>query len=298
MSKDRSSRLEDMVVFAQVVETGSLAQAARALGSTRSAVSKAVARLERHLGTRLLHRTTRHLSPTAAGHACYGHCARISAEAKSAERAASEMSATPHGRLRVTCALSLASILSPVIPGFGLRYPEVSLELALTDAVVDIVREGYDVGIRLGRMPDSSLVARKILAYRPLVCASPKYLAKHRAPKSPAELEDHACLLRIGHEAWRLGSGESAVSVRVSGRFYADTPEPVRQAALAGLGIALLPSFVVEGDIASGALVSLLEPYTSREAAVVAVYPNQQYLSPNVRAFIDFLVDAFPASTA
>jgi DNA-binding transcriptional LysR family regulator len=173
----------------------------------------------------------------------------------------------------------------------------VSLELALTDAVVDIVREGYDVGIRLGRMPDSSLVARKVLAYCPVICASPKYLARHRAPKSPADLTEHACVLRIGHDTWRLGSGRAAVSVRVNGRFRADTTEPVRQAALAGLGIALLPSFVVERDFASGALVPLLEQYTPREAAVVAVYPNQQYLSPNVRAFIDFLVEAFPALT-
>ena len=289
MGRERASRLEDMVVFAQVVETGSLARAARALASSRSAVSKAVARLERHLGARLLHRTTRQLSPTAAGQACYVHCARVAAEAKSAERVAHEIHAAPRGPLRVTCSLSLVSILSPVLPGFAARYPQVSLELALTDAVVDLVREGYDVGIRLGRMPDSSLVARKLLAYRPVVCASPSYLSKRRAPKTPADLEEHACLLRSGHETWRLG----AVSVRVSGTFRVDTPEPLRQAALAGLGIALLPSFLVERDLASGALVSLLESYLPRDAAVVAVYPHQQYLSPNVRALIDFLVEAF-----
>jgi DNA-binding transcriptional LysR family regulator len=292
MAKDSPNRLEDMVVFARVVEKGSLARAARALGSTRSAVSKSVARLERHLGTRLLHRTTRQLRPTAAGQACYPHCARLAEEATSAEHAAKALGAVPHGSLRVTCALSLGSVLPPVLPRFAERYPNVSLELALTDAVVDIVREGYDVGIRLGRMPDSSLVARKIMTYRPVICASPAYLAKHKAPQVPADLEEHVCLLRIGHDTWRLGFGDSAVSVKVTGPFRADTPEPVRQAAVAGMGIALLPSFVVERDIDSGTLVPLLESFTTKEAAVFAVYPHPQYLSPNVRAFVDFLVDA------
>ncbi|HEX4621245.1 MAG TPA: substrate binding domain-containing protein, partial [Myxococcaceae bacterium] len=162
----------------------------------------------------------------------------------------------------------------------------------LTDAVVDLVREGYDVGIRLGRLPDSSLVARKIMGYRPVLCAAPAYLSRRQPPRAPADLAHHACLLRIGHDTWRLGTGAASVSVKVSGNFRADTPEPVRLAAVAGLGIALLPSFVVAQDLASGALVPLLEAFLPREAGVFAVYPHQQYLSPNVRALIDFLVEA------
>jgi len=287
-----ASRPEDMIVFARVVETGSLAGAARALGSTRSAVSKAVARLEKHLGTRLLHRTTRELSATAAGQACYVHCARVAAEIEAAERAAGELRGAPHGPLRVSCAVSLGMMLAPRIPQFCTRYPDVALELGLSESIVDLVRDGIDLGVRLGRLPDSSLVARKLASYRRVVCASPAYFAKRRAPRTPSELAAHACILRIGHDQWRFRTGEQTVSVRVHGNYHAETPELVRQAALHGLGIALLPSFVIASDLAAGTLVEALAADTAERAAIYAVFPNQRHLSPSVRAFVDFLVEA------
>lgn len=295
MGQLRPLRLEDMVVFARVFEAGSLTRAARALGSTRSAVSKAVARLEDHLGTRLLQRTTRQLSATAAGHACYLHCARVVAEIECAERTASELRARPRGKLRVSCALSLGILLAPALPRFTARHPEVALELELSESLVDLVRAGIDVGVRLGSLPDSSLVGRKLASYRRMVCASPAYLAAHRAPRVPADLGRHNCLLRIGHDQWRFRAGRRPASIAVRGNYHADTPELLRQAALAGNGVTLLPSFLIAGDLAAGRLRPLLERYELEPAAIYAVYPHQRHLSPNVRVFVDFLIEAIAA---
>jgi len=295
MRKERTSRLEDMIVFARVVELGNLTRAARMLGTTRSAVSKAVARLEAHLGTRLLNRTTRELSATAAGDACYAHCARIAAEVECAERAASELRSAPHGTLRVSCALGLGMLLAPEIPRFSLQYPDLALEFSLSESIVDLVREGVDVGVRLGRLSDSSLVARKLAPYRRVVCASAAYLAKNPMPRIPADLAHHNCILRLGNDQWPFRSDARTVSIRVRGNYRADTPELLRQAALAGIGVAMLPSFAIARDLDSGRLLPLLEPYVLQKAAIYVVYPHQRHLSPNVRAFIDFLVEAVQA---
>jgi DNA-binding transcriptional LysR family regulator len=292
----RSGRLEDMVVFAQVFERSSLTRAARALGSTRSAVSKSIARLEDHLGTRLLQRTTRQLSATAAGHAYYLHCARIVAEVKCAERTASELRARPKGLLRVNCALSLGILLAPALPRFALRYPEVTLQLELSESLVDLVGAAIDVGVRLGRLPDSNLVGRKLASYRRLVCASPAYLAARGTPRTPADLADHNCLTRVGHDRWGFRAGRREEPVRVAGSYRADTPELLRQAALAGLGVTLLPSFLLEADLRAGRLAVVLERFESPPAAIFAVYPHQQHLSPNARAFVDFLVEEIAAA--
>jgi DNA-binding transcriptional LysR family regulator len=285
-----------MLVFARVFEAGSLTRAAKTLGSTRSAVSKSIARLEDHMGTRLLHRTTRQLSATAAGHACYLHCSRIAAEVECAERTASELRARPKGALRVSCALSLGMLLAPEFPRFTTRYPEVSLELELSETVVDLVSGGIDVGVRLGQLPDSSLVGRKLASYRRMVCASPAYLAKHAAPKAPAELARHNCIMRIGHDQWRFRDGKNgSAAVRVSGNYHAATPELLRQAALAGIGVTMLPGFLITGDLAAGRLQPLLERHELPPSCIYAVYPHQRHLSPNVRAFVDFLVEAIAA---
>ena len=277
------------MVFARVVDAGSLTRAAKALGSTRSAISKSLARLEDHLGTRLLHRTTRHLNVTTAGHACYARCVRIVAEVTAAEHEARELGTTVHGTLRASCSLSLGWLLAPQIPAFVARHPKLSLEVGLSESMIDLVREGVDVGIRLGRMPDSSLVARKLAPYRRVICASPTYLAKRSAPRTPPDLARHDCVLRIGHDHWQFRDG---VSVRVHGSYRADTPELLRQGALAGLGIAMLPSFLVTTDLAKGRLVAMLDDQIGDRAAIYAVYPPHRQLAPNLRAFLDFLVEA------
>ncbi len=292
MATRRAGKLEDMIVFARVVEAGSLSKAAKGLGTTRSAVSKAVARLEEHLGARLLHRNTRELSVTTAGQTCYGHCARIALEAEAAEHVGDDSRAAPHGLLRVACSLSVGMWVAPKLPAFLVRYPKVSLELALSEAMVDLVREGADIGIRLGHMPDSSLVGKKLAPYRRAIVASPTYLATRGAPKSPAELAGHNCLVRIGHEQWKLVADGDDVSVRIDGNYRADAPELLRHAALSGLGIAMLPSYVVAADLADGKLVELLAAHVADRLAIYAVYPNQRHLPAKVRAFVEFLGEA------
>ena len=206
-----------------------------------------------------------------------------------AEHEARELGTTVRGTLRASCAVSLGWLLAPKIPVFVARHPKLSFELGLSESLIDLVREGIDVGIRLGRMPDSSLVARKLAPYRRMICASPSYLAKRSAPRSPHELTRHACVARIGHDHWQFRDG---VSVRVHGSYRADTPELLRQGALAGLGITMLPSFLVTADLASGRLVSMLDDQVGERAAIYAVYPHNRQLAPNVRAFLDFLVEA------
>lgn len=278
------SRIDDMLVFARVLEAGTFSEAAKQLGATRSAISKAVARLERHLGTRLLHRTTRELSATAAGEACYAHCARIAGEVDAAERVASELRKAPAGRLRVSCSVGLGVLLAPAFPRFCAEHPGVELSLSLSEEVVDLVRAGIDVGVRLGKLDDSSLIARNLASYRRVICASPAYLAARGTPRKATDLARHACVRRLGHDQWLVGD----TSVRVAGAYRADTAELVRHAGLAGMGLVLLPSFIVADDLAAGRLVEVLPSATLFH--ICAVYPNQRYLAPSVRAFIDFMV--------
>ena len=292
MGAQPAGSVADMMVFAQVFEAGSLTRAARRLGSTRSAVSKSVARLERHLGTKLLHRTTRELSPTPAGQACYVHCAEIVAAVTRAERIAGELRATPKGRLRVTCASSVGALLAPAFPRFLARHGEVTLEIEVSDRPIDLVREGVDVGIRIGFLPDSSVAGRKLASYRRMVCASPAYLARHGVPQAPRDLTGHNCLVRTGHGQWRFRSSGRSRSVPVSGNYRADSPELLRQAAVAGLGVTSLPSFVIHEDVARKRLRPILEAYELGHAAIYAVYSQHRHLSPNVRAFVDFLVES------
>jgi DNA-binding transcriptional LysR family regulator len=288
---DRARRLDDMVVFARVVEQGSVTRAARLLGTTRSAVSKSIARLEAHLRTRLLHRTTRELKITAAGEACYVHCARISDEAEQAERTASALRETPQGVLRVSCALGLGMMLAPVLPAFVTRHPQVVLELHLSEAVVDLVAGRFDVGVRMGKLPDSSLVTRRLFAYTRMFVASPAYVQKNGAPRTPADLAKHNCVTRVGHDRWQFKARGRAVAVPVKGNYRADTPELLRQAAIAGLGVTMIPSFMVASDVARGALVPLLSRHAAERFFVHAVFPHHRHLAASARAFVDFLVD-------
>jgi len=290
--RDRTGRAEDMITFARVVEAGSLTRAAKSLGTTRSAVSKSITRLEDRLGTRLLHRTTRSLGATTAGQACYAHCARVASEVEEAERVASELRATPKGLLRVTCAVSVGMQLAPVLPKFVAKHRAVALDVEMSDQVVDLVRAGIDVGVRLGRLDDSSVVARKLASYRRVVCASPSYLARHGTPRTPVDLAKHECIARVPPQPWHFHVRKKPIAVHPKGRYRADTPEMLRQAALEGVGVTMLPSFVVNDDVAARRLEVLLDAFELEPLAIYAVYAHARHLSPNVRAFVDFLVDA------
>ena len=284
----------EMAVFVKVVESGGFSAAARELNMPKSTVSRYVSRLEDRLGVRLLNRTTRSLRPTELGAAYFERVARIVQEISEAEAAVTNMQVEPRGTLRVSAPLSFGyPFISRIFAEFLEAWPDVTLDVDLTDRVVDIIDEGFDLAIRIGRLRDSSLIARRLAATDRVVVGSPAYLEAHGTPEVPDDLRQHECLL-YAYEAttasWRLGPD---LSVPVKGRLVSNNGDVLAAAAAEGLGLALLPSFIVGRSLHRGELVRVLEPYTSWEAGVYAVYPHSRHLSTKVRAFVDHLVDAF-----
>ncbi|CUW38183.1 Transcriptional regulator(Winged helix-turn-helix transcription repressor DNA-binding,6-286) [Magnetospirillum sp. XM-1] len=290
-------RFETIVAFVRVAETGSFSEAARRLGLSKSMISRQVSALEADLGVRLLHRTTRSLSPTEAGRAYLERCQRILADLDEANLLVSHLQAVPRGRLRVSAPLSFGiGHLSACLPGFLERYPEIELEMGFTDRHVDLVEEGWDVAVRIGRLADSSLIVRRLAPVRRLAAASPAYLERRGAPTRPEELAAHDCLTHGNavHSEWRfVGDDGKPLQVEVGGRFHADNGDVLRDMALAGMGIVLLPSFFLGDDIRAGTLVPLLERYVPLDSSLNAVYPHGRHLSPKVRAFVDHLAGTF-----
>jgi DNA-binding transcriptional LysR family regulator len=293
VSQESLAAIAEIGVFVRVVEDRGFAAAARSLGITTSAVSKGVGRLEASLGTRLLHRTTRHVSLTEAGATFYQRCLRILAEIEAAEEAVSRLRSGPRGTLRVSAPMSFGQLhVAPVIPEFLERYPEVRIDMTLNDRVVDLVEEGFDLAIRIGRLADSSLVARKVAPSRRVICGAPAYFDRRGVPAHPRDLVHHDCLVYTyqAQPEWTLRDGKSELKVAVTGRFRANNGDVLHTAALAGAGIALLPTFIVGDDLRAGTLRSVLDDYECKETAVFAVYPPSRNPSPKVRAFVDFLV--------
>lgn len=290
-------RFDTILAFVRVAETGSFSEAARRLNLSKSMISRQVSALEADLGVRLLHRTTRSLSPTEAGRAYLERCQRILADLDEANLLVSHLQAVPRGRLRVSAPLSFGvGHLSSCLPGFLERYPEIELEMGFTDRHVDLVEEGWDVAVRIGRLADSSLIVRRLAPVRRLAAASPAYLARRGTPTRPEELAGHDCLTHGGriHSEWRFaGDDGKPLQVEVRGRFDADNGDVLRDMALAGLGIVLLPSFFLGDDIRAGKLVPLLEKYVPLDSSLNAVYPHGRHLSPKVRAFVDHLAATF-----
>ncbi len=284
--------LNELLVFTRVVQAGSFTAAARLLGMPKSTVSRKVAELEERVGARLLQRTTRKLGLSDAGRAYFDHTARIVAQAEEAERALGRLEAAPRGLLRATAPLSL-SVLAPIVAEYLSRYPEVRLELLCNDRRVDLVEEGFDVAVRVGRLEDSSLVLRPLGAIRRVLVAAPSYCAAHGAPKAPAELAHHAGIVFSGSPdptLWSLRGTGARVSVRVPARVVANDLDVVREAARAGLGVAWLPEFAAEGDLRERRLVRLLPSWCSDDVPLQAVYPTARLLSPKVAAFVELLV--------
>ncbi len=291
-------RLDAMAVFARVVEAESFSGAARALGLSKSAVSKQVSRLEDRLSLRLLNRTTRRLSLTEAGAAYYQGCQRVVAAAEAAEQAVTHLAGAPRGRLRVNAPMSFGQRhIGPALPEFMRRYPELAVDLTLNDRIVDLVEEGFDVGVRIAPLADSSLVARHLAPSRSLLSAAPAYLEARGVPRGPEELEDHACLIysyQASGAAWRLTGPEGGRRLKVSGPLRANNGDALLAAALGGLGVALLPCFICGEDLRAGRLVRLLPGWEgAAPSAVSAVYPAARHLSPKVRVFVDFLAERF-----
>ncbi len=291
-------RLANMDAFVRVAETKSFSEAARRLRSSKSLVSRQVAALEAELGVRLFHRTTRSLSLTEEGRGYHAQVARILTEIEEANLSVSKLQAAPRGRLRVSAPMSFGILhIGPAIHDFLARYKEVELDLSLNDRFVDVVDEGFDLAIRVGRLSDSSLVTRKLGQYRMMLCASPTYLKQRDALRDPDDLKQHQCLCYSTNSLvpeWQFVSKDGKPwSVQINGPLHANNGDVLRAAALQGLGIVYLPSFIVGPDVQASTLATLLPEFVPTDTAIHAVYPSSRHLSPKVRAFIDFLAERY-----
>jgi DNA-binding transcriptional LysR family regulator len=291
-------RLAALEAFAKVAETQSFSEAARRLRSSKSAVSRHVAALEADLGARLFHRTTRSLTLTEAGRDYFARTSRVLADLAEADASVSQLQAAPRGRLRVNAPMSFGFLhLAPALGDFLALYPEVELDVTLTDRFVDLIDEGVDVAVRIGTLTDSSLVARRLAAVRLAMCASPDYLKARGTPRTPDDLKDHLLLNNsniVPSRQWRFVSPDGKPwPVEVKGRLNCNNGDLLRVAALRGHGFVHLPTFIVGDDMKAGRLVSVLEPYISQDLTLNAVYPTARHLSPKVRAFVDFLSQRF-----
>ena len=290
-------KLDAMRAFSKVVATGSFAEAGRQLGLTRSAVSKGVMELEQILGARLLHRTTRRVSATEAGLAYNERCLDILARIEETELEVTQLHAEPRGILKVNAPMSFGALyLGEAVAGFMAAYRDLRVELTLSDRFIDPIEEGVDVTVRIAALQDSSLIARRFAPARIVLAASPEYLAAHGAPEHPDDLARHRCLA-FGHttfmQRWELRENGRRLSVPINSALCSNNGDVLRSAALAGEGIARLPTFLVGPDLRAGRLATVLPAYEPEPLGIYALYAPNRYLAAKVRAFIDFLDDRF-----
>lgn len=286
--------ISDIQAFVKIAEYGSFSRAARDLHMPKSTLSRRITRLEDRLGVQLFVRTTRKVSLTEMGEVYYRHCQQIVADIEEAEDAIRQSQTIPSGTLKLTGpAFNGSQFMACFISEFLKQYPDVKLEVTLTNRYVDLVDESFDVAIRGGTLKDSTLVARRLSVVKVVLAASPEYLAKHGRPKRPEDLTKHDCLIMDSPVADRRWPTRQGGSVSVSGSLLVNDLDILRQAALAGIGIIRVPMNVVEQDIKDGTLEMLLEDAMSVENGLYVIYPPNRYLAAKVRAFVDFAVEYF-----
>ena len=288
--------LEDLRSFVEVVESGGLNRAAARLGISKSILSRRITRLEADLGTRLLTRSTRGVSPTDAGVEFKARCERILADVEEARDAVAQQGQSVRGRLRLSAPMALgARHLAPVLTDLARLHPALEQDVSYTDRVVDLIGERFDAAVRIGSLRDSSLVARRIAPVHAVVVASPDYLSRHGRPATPQDLTAHECLIYTGTRVpeWHFQSGKRRTAIRPQGRLRSDSGEAILQWAIAGLGIADAPSFMVSDAIESGALVPLLLDYPRPEYGIHVVRPPGSHVPGKVRVLIDMLAKRF-----
>lgn len=286
--------LNDIVVFTKVVETKSFTGAAEALGLPKSTVSRKLAQLEERLGVRLVQRTTRKLALTDIGEAYYERCSRIVADVAAAEQLVTDMQSTPRGRLRVTASVDFSTrFLGEIIAEFLAQHPEINVELEATDRVVDLIEDGFDLAVRFGQMPESTLIARKLCSLHLILCASPAYLARRGTPKHVEELDEHDHVLftpSSHNQTWTLVNGsDQTYEFGRPARLATNNYGAVVDVARAGGGIAAISEFMVTEEIKSGALVRVLPEWQTRPTDVHAVYPARQNVPPRLALFLEHL---------
>jgi DNA-binding transcriptional LysR family regulator len=288
--------LTQLEIFVLVVETGSFTAAAKALSVSKAHVSKQVRALEDRLGARLLNRTTRKVATTDIGASFYERCRRILDELGDAESAVTDLQTTPRGTLRVTAPGAFGiTYVAPAMAQFMVEHDELVVDMCFSDRSIDLLEEGFDLGIRIGRLPDSSLIAKRLAETCTHVCGSPEYFDRHGRPQRPEDLRHHDCLryaYQNSGQSWRLGGPEGDVSVPVSGRVVANDGDALLAAARLGLGLCFIPDFYVTDDLASGRLERVLTQWAT-PTPIWAIYPHSRHLSAKVRLFVDYLAERF-----
>jgi DNA-binding transcriptional LysR family regulator len=291
--------LQAMKTFTAVVDAGSFVGAMDGTALSKAAVSRHIAELEQKLGVRLLQRTTRRLSMTAEGATYYQRCKDVLQAVADAESEASSGTREAQGRLRISAPQTFGALhLAPLWGRFAAQNPQVSLDIVLSDRLTDLVEEGYDLAVRIARLPDSTLVSRKLAQTQMVLCASPAYLAQRGTPVHPSELARHdvvAYAYWSSGDLWTFQGPDGEVSVRTRSRIQANNGDTCRAAALAHQGVILQPDFLVHDDLRRGDLVELMPAFRSVALTIHAVVPTRKQLPPKVRRLIDFLVEAFRA---
>jgi DNA-binding transcriptional LysR family regulator len=286
-----------MEMFVRAAEARSLSAAARRLGVSKSAVSKHITQMEHELGVCLLHRTTRSVTLTEIGDAFFERCTQMITAAEEAENVASHFQAAPRGLLKVHAPVDFGvHHLTPALSQLLAAYPELRVDLVFDDHPANLAEDGFDVAIVVDKEPNGGLAARRLAPIGRSVCASPAYLRRRGAPGTPQDLARHDCLVFAPHgieRQWCFGTAENEIRVTVDGSVRLNNQNAIRQAALSGLGIALLPTYLIGADLQRGSLQQVLDGFAPPGLAIWAVYLRNRHLSPKVRAFIDFLFDRF-----
>lgn len=287
---------EDLAIFVRVVELGSLSAAGRDMRLSAAVVSNRIARLEKSVGTRLLNRTTRHVSLTEDGSRYYEHCVVILNELEQAESSLDAITAEPRGPIKMTVPTVFGRLhIAPHIPQFLQRHPQMQVRLHMTDTLVDLIQERIDLAIRVAELTDSTAIVRKLANNRRLIVASPDYLKRHGAPQVPEDLLDHNCLLLrfpgSKQFRWTLQGPDGPMTLRVSGNMDSNNGEALREWCLAGHGLALKSLWEIVDDLNEGRLVPVLVDYPPPSLGIYALYPHSQHAPPRVRVFIDFLAE-------
>lgn len=287
--------LEHLSLFVRVAATQNISAAGAELGLSPAVASTYINKLEQNLGVRLLHRTTRKVSLTEEGQALLPHAQELLNQAELARAAVGDGSINPGGTIRVSAPASFGCIhLMPLLPQFMALYPDLKVDLRLTDTMVDLVEGGFDVAIRNSPLRDSSLIARKLAPDRRIVCASPAYLERFGVPTKLTELDQHQCIVLAGMEHWHFSTADGVESIKIAGQLRTDSGLAMRQACIDGIGLAINATWSVYQQLQSGELVEVLTDYPlESEAAIWAVYPSSRLLAPKVRAFIDFFAEQF-----
>ena len=287
--------ISDLDIFARVARTGNMSAAGREMGLSPAVVSKRVSLLEERLGARLFQRTTRHLTLTETGEGYFKRVVDILSLVEEAEDFVSRRNTTPRGQLKITAPTCFSRLhIAPYLADFIARYPEIDLDFQITDNMIDIIRDGFDLAIRIGELEDSSLVAKKLAPETRVMCATPEYIKKFGSPQTLSDLEGHNCLSAGAQDVWRLQGPDGLHQLRMTGNIKSNSAEFTRQAILAGLGIGLRSTWDIGPELKNGELEIVLPQYSgSNNIAIYAVYPSREFMPSKVNVFIDFLAELY-----